>query len=100
MAVRPLTSRDSAVGGMGRISRAAVIVAPYVTTSIPYAHGTPAAPTITPPRAGPAIIVEFHITWFSASAVGSWSRGTSRGVIAARVGEAMPEIAAVSPAPR
>ena len=53
-----------------------------------------------PPSAGPAIIVEFHMTWFRASAVGSMSRGTRRGVMAERVGDAMPEIPADSPAPR
>src|SRR6266571_3407303 len=55
---------------------------------------------ITPPAAGPRMAVEFHITWFRAMADGSSWRDTSRGVMAAWVGEAMPDRPAVRPAPR
>src|SRR3954447_16149779 len=100
MAFVPLACVDSPVGGIGRIRNAAVIVAPYVRTSMPYAHCTPEMATTTPPTAGPTTIVAFHMTWFRASAVGTCSRGTRRGVMAARVGDAMPDTPAVRPAPR
>ena len=66
--------------------RAAKKSAPYVTRSIAYAAPKPTWTIRTPATAGPTIPTVCQSTWLRATADGSRSLPTNRGVIADRVG--------------
>src|SRR2546430_1631046 len=97
MASSPDVVAEPPSGGIGLIIRAAPMVAAYVMTSMPYAHDRPAVAMTIPPRAGPTIMVVFHMTWSRASADGMSRVPTILGTMALVVGWATPPTAADSP---
>ena len=61
-------------------------VATNVATSTAYAPTSPTVAMRTPAIAGPTIEAAWKLSWLRASAAGSRSGGTSRGIDAARAG--------------